>query len=671
MLPHSETTMKLPAWIRPRRKKDDVAPTASAQPVQASPDAASRADRLIDAGNDLEDAGRLEEAAAQYREALAVFPDYPRAHLNLGNACLAMGQRDLAESSYREAIRLQPDSGTAHFNLGRLLYLEGNAEAAIAAYREAVRLMPDFAEAHVALGCALQERGRATEAATEFRAALDLNPGHGSAHLNLGSLLYAQGEPRRALGHLRKALEDPVSRAGAHARLGRLYQETGMPEEALAHFRQAQELAPDDADGFSSCLFALQFVPDAGGERLHAEHGEFQRRYCARFALPKTYRNSPDPDRRLRVGYVSGDFRDHPVARFIEPLLEAHRRDRVEVFGYDNSPVSDEATARLRERADHWREIRNLDDGRAFELIQADAIDILVDLSGHTGHHRLALFARKPAPVQASWLGYLGTTGLRAMDYRICDGYTDPPGLTEAWHAEKLARLPHAQWCYRPPIALPAVGEPPLVRNGFPTLGSFNNPAKLNGAVLDLWAKVLKALPEARMVIAGVRNGMVEDHLLGAFQSHGIAPERLSLIGGQTLEGYFAAYAEVDLALDPFPYNGGTTTLDALLMGVPVVALAGSHSIARGGVSALSNLGLPELVAATPQDYVNIAAGLARNPASLAELRASLRARMEQSPLMDAGRFAANLEQFFREMWRLRCAGRPPQSIGPLLPDRQ
>ncbi|OQA31358.1 MAG: TPR repeat-containing protein YrrB [Betaproteobacteria bacterium ADurb.Bin341] len=610
-------------------------------------------ERLIEEGNVLEEQGKFAEAIEKYRAALTALPESARVFLNLGNAFLALNQTEQATANYRKALCLQPDSSKAYFNLGLSLSSGGDLAGAVAAYRDALRFNPDFLDAHIALACALEDQGDQQAALAQYRIALGINPVHGPANFNLGMLLYGLGEVEEAIARMQTAAQDPGFCAGAHGWLGKVYLETGLVEKAVEHYRLAHQFAPEDVAAFSNYLFSLNFLPDISADRLLQEHLEYARVFSAP-ALVVAEIAETDIPRKLRVGYVSGDFFSHPVARFFEPLLEHHDRNRFELVCYYNNTVVDATTLRLRQSADGWRAIEGLNDLQVCDLIRRDAIDILVDLSGHTARGRLTVFARKPAPLQLTWLGYLGTTGISAVDYRICDVYTDPPGMTESAYVEKLARLPHSQWCYRPPVDLPSVNDSPMIQNGFLTFGSFNNPTKINLPVIALWARVLAALPDAHMVIGGVRNSFVAKHLVGAFGGLGIAAERLELIGGQRLEDYFLAYRKVDVVLDPFPYNGATTTLDALLMGVPVITLAGCRSLARGGVSLLSNLGLGDFIASAEDEYANKAVSLASQSEYLACLRFSLREMVRNSPLMDETGFANAMESLFLDLWSCR-----------------
>jgi len=618
----------------------------------------TEAERLIVQGNVLEDAGQPADAEACYRQALALYPGFARAALNLGNALSAQGKLQEAVASYQAALRLEPGYGAAHANLGKLYLGQERYQQAADHYAAAIQALPDSADALVGLGCAMEELQRPAEALEVYHRALAIQPDFAGAKLNLGRTLLLLGQPEAAVDYLEEARSGMPDNGLVYALLGQALGNLCLTQQAVACQRQALELqAPKEALLAHILLFNLNHLPDCTPDELFAAHQDYAQRYCsALYPQNPQYGNTPHPERRLKIGYVSGDFREHPVSRFIEPVLAHHDPAGFEVHAFYNHHLHDEVTTRLKELVAGWHPVWNKDDTAVADLVRSLGIDILIDLAGHTENPRLFVFARKPAPLQATWLGYLGTTGLATMDYRICDAYTDPPGLTERFHTEQLARLPECQWCHVPYAHLPPVGALPLARNGYLTLGSFNKATKLNDRVLALWAEILNVIPESRLMIASVPQGRAEAYFAAILENAGVARDRFEFTSRMAYRDYLVSITTADIALDPFPYNGGTTTLDTLMMGVPLVTLAGDHSIARGGVSLLSNLGLTELIATTPQDYVDIVRRLAANPAQLAVLRSSLRERVLASPLMDGARFTRNLEDLYRQMWRGWCA---------------
>ncbi|HPF57642.1 MAG TPA: tetratricopeptide repeat protein [Candidatus Competibacteraceae bacterium] len=640
--------------------------SAGKPPLAASQ---AEAEYLIAEGNVLEDASQWVEAETRYRNALTLYPGFARAYLNLGNVQAAQGQFKEAAASYREALRLESGYGAAHANLGKLYLAQKNYQNAAEHYAAAVRELPGSVDAWVGLGSALEETGCQTEATEAYQKALAIQPGFTGAKLNLGQLLLKLKRFDEAAEYLQDVLSATPERGLLiHALLGQAMINMGMINDALKHYGHASQLEPRAPELVRIPALFMNCFPDYTPEKIFAAHLDYAQRFCSKFYPQNpSYSNVPDPGRMLRVCYVSGDFRKHAVSRFIEPVLIHHGRDRFEVHCFYNHHHSDGITERLKGFADVWHPVAEMDDHAAAKLVRDLGIDILVDLSGYTEGHRLPLFARKPAPVQATWLGYLSTTGLATMDYRICDAYTDPPGLTERFHTETLARLPDSQWCHISYEALESVADlpadlaladkmpSPLLKNGYLTLGSFNHSAKLNDQVLALWAEVLNTVPDAHLHIAAIPSGRAQERIISVMKQSGVDCERIEFIPPLAFDKYLACIAQVDLVLDPFPYNGGTTSIDALIMGVPLVTLAGDRSIARGGVSLLSNLGRVELIAATPQEYIGIVQQLANEPLRLAALRQGLRQQLAHSPLMDGARFTRNLEALYRQMWQTWC----------------
>ena len=608
----------------------------------------------------LVDQGHAGEAICAFRVAIELKPDYAEAFSNLGNALKDQGRIDEALAAHRRAIQLKPDFPEAHNNLGVVLKDQGSLDDAMAAFHRAIELRPDYAEAYSNLGNALTGQGHAVEAEAAYRMAIQLQPDFAEAQNNLGNMLVRQGKTGEAVTAFRRAIHLMPDYPEAHNNMGGALKDQGCFSEAVAAFRRAIELKPDYVEARSNLLFCMHYLPDSDVNAILAGHCEWEEAHA--WPLGKStapHGNDPDSEHRLRIGYVSPDFREHPVATFIESLLASHDRSRVEVFCYADLAREDGISERLRGCADQWRRITGKADGQVAELIRKDGIDILVDLAGHTAGNRLLVFARKPAPVQVTYLGYPDTTGLKAMDYRLTDGYADPPGTTEHLHSEELMRLPDSAWCYRTPMQAPLVNPSPVLRSGHITFGSFNARPKMNETILALWSKLLLTVQNSSLVLKNLafRELSVRQQALASLEKAGISPERVELTGHvSVLAEHLATYGRVDIALDTYPYHGTTTTCEALWMGVPVITLAGRTHVNRVGVSLLTNAGLPELIADTAEQYVEIAAKLAADIPRLTELRANLRERMASSPLMDAPRFARNVEEAYRQMWRAWCA---------------
>ncbi len=600
--------------------------------------------------------GRDDLAIDLIRQAIALAPDVPHYHSNLGEACRAIGELDEAIAAYRNAIALKPDYPGAHYNLGNALIDKGQLDEAVGAYRQAVALKSDYPAAHTNLGNALREKGQPDEAIAAYRQAIALQPTLPEAHSNLGAALRDMGHLDEAIAACRQALALHPDFPEVHNNLGTACRDRGQPGEAIAAHRQALALKPDASDLHSNLLLTLNYDPGWDAPAIAEEHRRWNRQHAEPLrSLIEPQPNDRDPERRLRIGYVSPDFREHVVARFLLPLFENHDRQAFEVFAYAQVPAPDAMTQRLRTHTDRWRSLVGLSDAQAAALIRQDRIDILVDLALHTAGHRLLVFARKPAPVQVTFAGYPGSTGLAAMGYRLSDPYLDPPGADETLSSEQTLRLPHSFWCYDPLDCgdLP-VGPLPAELNGGITFGCLNNFCKINDGVLRLWSKVLQTVPSSRLFLLAPE-GSPRQHTLDVFRQEGIASGRIEFVSPRPRREYLELYHRIDVGLDTLPYNGHTTSLDSFWMGVPVVTLVGQTIVGRAGLSQSMNLGLPELIASTSEEFVRIASGLAKDLPRLAHLRSTLRQRMEASPLMDAAGFARDIEVAYRQMWRQWC----------------
>lgn len=626
-------------------------------PVSLAPLAEASFDSLIARGNQLEDAGQLDEAREIYERAVSLAPKAPQGHLNLGNALLLAGQFEEAADCYRRAIRLRPEHAGTHLNLGNALMSLGTFDSAADCYRTALQFHPGWSEAWFGLGCAL-ERSQALNidaAADAYRQALRLHPEDGKAASNLAALLRKHGRTAEAQTLLESVIAKNSKCIPALLANAVLHKELGDPEVSVAAYRRVLAISPEDAASNSDYLFMLNFVPDVTAEVILAEHCRYGE-LLARRTPRCNPRDATDPGKQLKIGYVSPDFRRHPVSCFIEPLLQNHDRRYFEIFCYYNHADGDEITERIRNTAGHWRDIFQMTDDSVARRIVADGIDILVDLAGHTAENRLGVFARKPAPVQCTWLGYLSTTGLSSIDYRLCDAHTDPAPEAESWQIEKPLRLPDSQWCYQPPTSLPASSPLPRLKNGYWTFGSLNQGSKLNFGCLRMWGELLNEIPHSRLRFLGITDSLLAERIRINLAEQGVAAERIDMVGRLLIDDYFSCYRDIDVALDTFPYNGATTTCDALVMGVPVATVAGNRSIARGGVSLLTTIDLQNWIAPTANEFVDMLREQTRDPMRVAALRAELPQRMRASRLMDAVKFTRNLEIAYRNIWQSACA---------------
>ena len=664
----------------------DESITALRRALQVSPDSAATHCSLAWA---LHDKGLIEEGVAECRRAIGLAPDNSDAHNSLGNLLQAQGDLDGAAAAYREAIRLQPDHVDAHDNLGNILQAQGRRNEAIAAYREALRLKPDFAEAHYNLGNAMRDAGELKQGMVEYQTAIKLAPAYADAWNNLGGVLETAGrfdeavaayrealrlkpnEPRflnnlgsaflekdlpdEAIRLFKEALRADPRAAAAYNNLGNAHKDEGQIEQALESYRQAVALAPEAAEMHSNVVYSLLFHPASDSAVILEAALQWNRQHAFRSAEGAIlHENDSVSERKLRIGYVSPDFREHVVGCNILPLLREHDRERFEVFCYSNVACPDAVTSQITSFVS-WRNIVGMSDADAAARIRADRIDLLVDLTLHMARNRLPLFTRKPAPVQATYLGYCGTTGVEAIDYRLSDPYLDPPESDVGCYSERTIRLPDSYWCYEPIGPTPPPSPVPCITAGHVTFGCLNNYAKVSPPALDLWLELLRAVPGSRLLLhAPPGSCRCAVHERAALL--GISADRIEFAGIQSWTSYLETLQRIDVALDPFPYGGGITTCDALWMGVPVITLRGQTAVGRGGLSILSNLGLSEWVAETPARYAELAQALANDSPALTRFRSTLRDRMSDSPLRDFQGHARAIEAAYRQMWQAWCA---------------
>jgi len=646
---HSLGTIAL-AWGKPL---DAVALIAKA--IAISP---GEAMSHFDQGVAYESLGKIDNAAASFGAAVSLCPHLAEAHHNLAVCYRRLGNLAGAQEHCRKALQIKHDYPDAWNHQG-LIWLElKRLEDGLGAVELAISLDPKHFSAHNHRAIALHLLGRPQAAIEAYRTALALNPNFPQAHSNLAALLQDQGKLDEAEAHLRTAIQLHPSFAIARTNLAAVLQSQGRIEEATVHFREAASLAPGDAVLGSNYLFCLNYDAKIDSATLLAEH----RRWGATFGRAETFGPSReidrDPDRPLRVGYVSPDLHEHPLVQFFEPALANHNPAAVLATCYANVIRPDATTARLKTLAHEWRSIQALSDADVANQIRADKIDILVDLAGHTAASRLTVFAHKPAPIQAAWLGYPNTTGLASIDYFLTDAQADPPGA-ESNFVERLIRLPHGFACYAPPADAPAVNALPALQAGFPTFGSLHGIARLNRPVIETWCDILRAIPSARLLIfRNTLQGKVKDEIFHHIADQGIAPHRFDLF--HTLHrggGYMSLYNHIDISLDAFPWSGHTTACQSLWMGVPVITLLGSRHVGRMTAGVLHQIGLDRLIADSRESYVRKAVDLAADVGALSELRGKLRHRMAASALCDGNGFTAGLERAYRGMWREWCFG--------------
>jgi protein O-GlcNAc transferase len=603
--------------------------------------------------------GKNDAVVELLTKAIRIHPDNAEYHCNIGLAYDALHQIEAAVAHYRKALALNPGFALVYNNLGNTLKTQGKLDEAVASYQKALALQPDFALPYNNLGLVFSEQGQSDKAITCYRTALALQPAYAEAHNNLGAVFKEQNRLDDAIACYQAALALQPDFAEAYSNLGTAFKDQGKLDEAITCFRHALAINPAFVQVHSNLLLTLQYSGNQIPEHMFEEHVRFAQQFETPL-LPyrQAHDNTPDPAKRLKIGYVSPDFRQHAVAYFMEPILTGHDKTQFDVFCYYSHAQHDDVTERLMASVPHWINCNGWPDERLAEQIRNDGIDILIDLAGHTAYHRLLTFARKPAPVQVTYLGYPATTGLSTMDYRLTDIHTEPPGMTEQFSVEQLWRLPETFCCYRAGDNSPAViDHPPFEDNGYVTFGCFNNFTKVTDQVIALWARVLNNVPLSRLMleIRGLEDAAFHHAVQLRFERLGIPAERLILIPRKK-ENQFVLYNRIDLALDPFPCVGGTTSLDSLWMGVPFVTLAGRWFGARIGVTVLANAGLHELIATTEEEYLALAVALACDTDRLKTIRSGLRDRIKNSPLMDASRFTGHLEQAYRGMWQRWCS---------------
>lgn len=590
----------------------------------------------------------------------------PLAHGGAAEARLEEAWRLQREARYPELVALcesvlrrEPENVEALQLLAVALCALGRSREGVVHLRRATELTPDVAESHANLATVLRAAGDVDGAIASFREAVRLQPGLHDAWNGLAALLKALGRYDEAEDCCRSGLSGNAHHAGLnHVLSGALF-EQGRVDEAIFAVRAALATTPDLPAAHSDLVRMLNYADALDPTAIYEEHRAWGERHArALTAAAPPHRNDPDPGRPLRIGFVSPYFRKHAMNFFFESVVKHHDRGSMNIFLYADVAHPDEYSERLKAYGATWRSTVGLDDEQLARGVRDDTIDILVDLSGHTPYNRLLAFARRPAPVQVTWNGYPNTTGMTAMDYRITDASSDPPGTTEALHSETLARLPDIYMTWHPPADAPDVGALPALASGHITFGSFNSCFKITPALVDLWSRLLEAVPRSRLMLLTITSRGAEKRIRDLFHGHGVSPDRLELLPRMTHDEFLAAHRRADIALDTYPYHGTTTTCFSLWMGLPVVTLAGRVHVSRVGVSLLSNLGTPQWIAHSRDEYVTIAKELASDVPALAATRSGLRQKMLHSRVTDGVRGARELEGAFRKMWSDWCAAR-------------
>ncbi len=616
---------------------------------------------LVEAHNNLgtilKQLNRPQEAIESYREAIRLRPTFAEAHNNLAGICKEMGDLESAKRHYQEALRFKPDFAEPHYNLGNIYSEQNQLAAAIECFQAALRLRPMLHEAHNNLAGAFKTIGAVDAALLNYREAIRIKPDFAQAFFNIGVIYDEQNLLEEARQNYLEAVRLCPELAEAHNNLGSLYLKLGRADWARESFAASVKHKPEHVGFASNILLCEQYLPDMSLAKMYRTHTAWAHTYAEplRPAWP-THQNNRAPERRLRLGFVSADLGFHPVGCFFQPLLENLDQRQVEIYLYAAKKNIDFQAERLARSCNQWRQIHDLSEVDLAKLIEGDQIDILFDLSGHTAHHRLLTFARKPAPVQAGWIGYAGTTGFSAIDYMLADRFQIPQE-SEQYYTEKILRFPDAWICFEPPIDAPEVNALPAAQSGVVTFGSFNFLAKVTPKVVEVWAEILRRIPNSRIVLLyrGFDAESARSRFRELFTACGIEQDRVVLLGTHPHSEVMRQYHNVDIALDPFPYSGGLTTCESLWMGVPVVTCPSETFAGRHSYCLMSNVGLTDTIAGDHEQYIQVAVKLANDLPRLAGIRARLRQQMAHSPLCDAPRFARAFEALCRAMWCAWC----------------
>lgn len=596
------------------------------------------------------------EASSLFKQAFEINPSSVEVCRHLAKSLYFSNKVESGKQYFEQVLKLNSDDVESLSFLGRIFRDQGKYEEALLYYKRLNSIQPSgFSHANV--GLVLQDLGRATEATIQYKEALKHTPDSYEFYNNLALLYNDMARYEEAYSCYENALRlnpnNPLLLSNAAA----TYKDLGFLDKAIELLKRAISITPDHGYLYSNLLFVMLYAASVKPEELASTSRIFGEKIVDPLLIKKAHSNNKNTERKLRIGYVSPDFFKHAVHYFLEPLLILHDRTKFEIFAYSNTPKEDDVTERIKKEVDHWRDIRFLSDEKITSLIEADSIDILVDLTGHTGKNNLRIFAQKPAPIQITWLGYPATTGMKAIDYRITDIYAEPVGMTEHLNTETLWRLPQIFCCYQPSENSPAViDHSPFEDNDYITFGCFNNFAKVTDDVMRTWSKIMAQVPKSQLLleIFGVDIAMVRDQVQKRLEAAGIPLDRVILETRRRTNQYIL-YNRIDIALDPYPCNGGTTSMDTMWMGVPMITLAGRHFVSRMGVTILTNAGLPELIANSEDAYVKITVDLANDRERLKKMRHGLQEKVVASPLMDQKLFARNMEAAYREMWKIWC----------------
>lgn len=596
-------------------------------------------------------------AEAAFVQALKCNNSLFGAAVGLGQALSEQGKFPQAVEVFKQIIAQKNDDPDLYSHLGNALRMQGLRDEAMQAYQVMLQLKPNDPKIRHQFGLVMMDVGRLEEAFAEFKNALGLKPDYPEAHNSMSIVLQMLKQDDTALSHNLEAVRLNPNFTEAWNNLGNLYGLSGKPKEAIDAFRKSIALQPRAIPFHSNLLLNLHYSPDITGEELYKEHLAWADAHLKNYPPVQPFDNNKEGDRKLRLGIVSPDFRKHTVNAFMEPFLDSLDRNKFEIFAYSSVIRPDEMTEVYRKKVDHFKDIRAIPDMQVSGMIRKDQIDVLLDLAGHTAGSRLPIFALKSAPIQITQFGYPDTTGVPGFGYRITDAFADPKGSTEALHTEELVRLPGLAWCYQPPVDSPEVPKR-SPKAGAIIFGSLNNMAKHNGKVLSLWARLLGAVPGSKLrLLSGPGQESIK-MVRHAMQTAGVNPDRVEFLPRMEKKEYFAALGEIDISLDPFPYNGGITSCDTLWMGTPLLTLAGKTYVSRQGVAILSNLGLEDWIAKTQEEFIEKAKKAASEGARLSLLRGKLRETVKKSPICDWKAYGVKWEEAVRKLWKNWCASK-------------
>lgn len=599
---------------------------------------------------------KYSEARDYVERAISKEPQNDVFLFNYGFILKESGEKLKAKAAFEQALEINSNNIEALLGLGRLLTELGDYDSCRELFQKAIDIKPDYYAPYASMGISYYKTST-TEAIKWFDKALEINPNADDVYSLKGYALNILGNTEEAEKSLRKAIELREDHAEYHQNLGNVLMVQAKIPEALEHCQKSIELNPNSSLAFSNLLLYMHYIPQSTKDDIWNLHKIYSKMFEPKDLELRPYLSEPRKDRKIRIGLVSSDFRKHSVAYFIEPLLNKKDTTNYEYYTYANVKIPDVFSQRIANLSTKWQSILQLSDVQAAELIRNDQIDILIDLGGHTADNRLKLFCLKPAPIQVSWLGYPDTTGLNAIDYRIADEYTEPEGA-ENFSSEKIIRLPGGFHCYSALADSPDVAPLPSKKNGHITFGSFNNFAKCSNETIFLWSEIMKNVPNSKIVLKALSLGdkYVQEYAYKTFKTFGIERDRITMLARtSSLRKHFEKYGEIDIALDTYPYNGTTTSCEAMWMGVPLVSFFGPNHASRVGLSLLSHVGLQQLAAGSPEDYVNKAVALANEEELRTELRATMRQRLINSPILNAEHFARKFEAAMSAIWNVYC----------------